>query len=163
MDLSIVIMVSRSDKIADELRDITFSQVQRLDEESTDGRSFEFYERSQVTKAAVYANHLSGVVGNFVESFEAQITAHGNEISCSCTCGRSGKICKHVITLLYAWVNDGSEFLNVEQVLSKIKDMEKRRLIEIVSNIIRHEPRYVDLFLSPTSPEWDEIDLDPDF
>jgi uncharacterized Zn finger protein len=156
-------MVSRSDKIADELKDITFAQVQRLDEESTDGRSFEFYERSQVTKATVYANHLSGVVGNYVESFEAQITAHGNEISGSCTCGRTGKICKHVITLLYAWVNDGSEFLNVEHVLSEVKGMEKKRLVEIVSNIIRHEPRYVDLFLATTNPEWDEIDIDPDF
>jgi len=152
---------SVNDSISPELASLTFSQIQALDREATNGETFAYYESSQVSRATVYRNRISGIVGNFVEQFQVQITVHQQEISGYCSCGKSLHICKHVVALLYSWVNDGGDFLNVEHALSEIREMDRDRLIEVVSNIIRHDPQYLDLFFAKNKEEWDEIDPDP--
>ena len=152
--------MDKVDNISQDLSTINLAMVESLDAHATGGKTLEFYENSQITRATVYGRRLSGIVGNFLESYQVTITVHQNEISGACTCGRSGKICRHVVALLYSWVNDGRDFLNVGTVLEKVKTMDKDRLIEIVSNIIRQYPNMVDVFLAEKSPEWDEIDPD---
>jgi len=149
------------DSISSLLKNLTFEQVQALDREVTNGQAFRYYENSQVSKATVYRNKISGMVGNFAERYEVHVTVHEQEISGSCTCGRSLKVCKHVVALLYSWVNDGGDFLDVGQALKKIKDMDRDRILEVVSNIIRHDPQYIDLFFAKNTQDWDEIDQDP--
>ena len=151
-----------NDNVAKELKDLDINHVHSLDSELTNGESLEYYDNSQITKATVYRTHLSGIVGNFLESFEVKLSVHGQEISGKCTCNETESICRHMVALLYAWVNDGNDFLDVKLFLDKIKDMDKDRLVEVVSNIIRHNPGNVELFFSRDIPEWDEIDLEPD-
>ena len=150
-----------NDKISDDLISLNFSQVEALDRNATDGTSREYYESCQITSAIVYRNKLSGHVGNFLESNRVELTIHGDEITSSCSCQKSREICKHTVSLLYSWVNDGIDFTNIETVLEEIREMDKDSLVDVISNIIRINPSYIDIFLAKHEPEWDEIDPNP--
>ncbi|NIA30952.1 MAG: hypothetical protein GWP06_13695 [Actinobacteria bacterium] len=149
------------DKISDDLIPLNLSQVEALDRNATDSTSREYYESCQITSAIVYRNKLSGHVGNFLESNKVEITIHGNEITSFCSCQESREICRHAVSLLYSWVNDGIDFTNIETVLEEIREMDKDSLVDVISNIIRINPSYIDIFLAKHKPEWDEIDPNP--
>ena len=155
--------MKRKETISEELRTLQLSDVEEFDQNATSGKTLEFYDNSQISSAMVYKNRISGVVGNFVEKHQVEITLHEREIVSSCTCSKSRRICKHAVALLYAWVNDGMDFTNVEQALHQIKKLPKEQLIDIVTNIIRQNPSAIDLFLAKDKPNWDEIDLEPDY
>jgi len=152
-----------NNQIVEELSSLTLWDVESLDKNATSGKTQEFYENSQITSAIVYHNRISGVVGNFVERHQVEITVHQKELASSCTCSKSRRICKHAVALLYAWVNDGNDFTNVEVALQHIRKLKKEELLEIVTNIIRQNPAAIELFLAKNKPDWDEIDLDLDY
>jgi len=154
-------MKGYDDNVSSDLASLDSVQIEALDRNAASGKAKEYYENVQVTRATVYRNKLYGRVGNFLEEHQVEITVHENEISSSCTCGEARNICKHAIALLYSWVNDGRDFRNIGKTLIEIKKMDKERLLEIVSNIIRLHPDFIDLFLARQRPDWDEIDPDP--
>jgi len=154
-------MILHDDKISKDLIALDLSQIEALDRNATDGTSRDYYESCQINSATVYRNKISGHVGNFLESNKVEITFHGNEITSSCSCQESREICKHAVSLLYSWVNDGIDFIDIETVLEEIGEMDRDGLIEVISNIIRINPSYIDIFLAKQKPEWDEIDPNP--
>ncbi len=154
-------MIFHNDKISEDLNSLDLAQIEALDRNATDGTSREYYESCQITSAIVYRNKISGIVGNFLESSKVEITIHGKEITSSCSCQKSREICIHAVSLLYSWVNDGIDFIDIEQALAQIRDMDKESLVEVISNIIRINPSYIDIFLAKHKPEWDEIDPNP--
>lgn len=149
--------------IVEELASLQLSDVESLDKNATSGTTQEFYQNSQITSAIIYHNRISGVVGNFVERHQVEITVHQKELVSSCTCSKSRPICKHAVALLYAWVNDGMDFTNVELALQHISKLKKEQLLEIVKNIIRQNPAAIELFLAKNEPDWDEIEVDPEY
>jgi uncharacterized Zn finger protein len=152
-------MKNKEDKrISRELLEIGFRDVQLLDEEMIQGKGLEYYESSEVTQASVLNNAISGHVGTMTEDFSVRIRVHGNEISTSCTCKDTRQLCKHVIALLYSWVQDGNDFVNVADKLDMIRKLDKERLIEVITNIIEYDPALVELFLNRKIPQWYEID-----
>ncbi len=141
------------------LQSLTLDQVTALDREAVNGNGLSYYETALITRSAVFHNKISARVGNYVENHDVRITFHEQEFAGSCTCQKSRKICKHIVALLYAWLNDSEEFLDVDKALQEVKKMDKSRLLEIIENILRQNPEYAELFLSRQAPEWDEIDL----
>lgn len=148
--------------IAVELKNLGYDQITAFDEDMTDGESLAYYENSQVENAVVYRNKISGRVGNFFEKYDVRLTLHGREISSTCTCDNGTEICMHAIALLYAWVSDAPDFLNISDVLADLEKLDKNTLIEIVANILQQQPHMADVFLARKKLDWDEIDLDPD-
>ncbi len=140
------------------LQHLDLEEVSTLDRDAIGGKGLAYYETALITRAAVFHNHISGRVGNYLENFDVRVTFHENEIAGSCPCQRSRKICRHIVALLYSWVNDGDEFLDIEQVLINVRAMKKEQLVEIVENILRENPEYAELFLHRQQPDWDEID-----
>ena len=151
-------MNTHNDDIVQDLLDLRISHVEALDRRATLGKSEQYYQNAMISHASVYRNQLFARVGNFLESFEVSITVHGKEISSSCSCGNARKICKHTIALLYSWVNDSQDFLNIGKSLQEIQNLDRDRLVEIIVNILRHNPAYIDFFLSKRALEWDEIE-----
>lgn len=154
-------LIENDSSISIELRNLGYPEIAAFDEEATHGEALGYYENSQIQDAVVFRNKLSGRVGNFFESFDVRLAIHGNEIACSCTCDSERKICMHAISLLYAWVNDGSDFTNLTHVISELENVEKSRLLEIVSNILQQQPHMAQQFLQKKNMDWDEIDRDP--
>jgi len=154
-------MINIDDKIASELLNLKIKQIEAFDRDITNGKAREYYESCEVTRATVFRNRLFGKVGNFVQSYDVEITVHGNEVVSSCICNNNRQICKHAVALLYSWVFDGNDFLNVANVLEEIDNLEKSRLMDIIKNMIRYNPNLVDIFLAKDKLDWDEIDSDP--
>ncbi|HNS72220.1 MAG TPA: SWIM zinc finger domain-containing protein [bacterium] len=140
------------------LQNLQLDEVETLDRETTGGKGLAYYESVLISRPTVFHNHLSGSVGNYVENFDVRITFHEHEIAGTCSCQRSRKICKHILALLYSWVNDAEEFLDVEEVLVTVRAMKKEELLGIVENIIRQNSGYADLFLKKPQLDWDEIE-----
>lgn len=129
------------------LTELEFDQVADLDQKLVGGEAWEFYSDGQIKRATVFENKLSGHVGNYLEEYEVEIIVEGDELRGSCNCSRSGGICKHVIALLYSWVNDQEGFLNVGDSLQELDSYDRERLLEIVVNIIRYDPKNFERFL----------------
>jgi hypothetical protein len=144
--------------ISPDLKSLDSSHVMALDRRVAHGKAEQYYENAMISRASVFRNQLFGRVGNYLESFDVSISVHGKEISSSCTCGHARKICKHTVALMYSWVNDAQEFLDIGNSLNEIHDMDRERLIEIVIKILQHNPEYIDFFLSKRIMEWDEIE-----
>ncbi len=142
------------------LKSLTLEQVTALDHEAINGNGLAYYETAMITHAVVYKNRISAHVGNYAENTQVRITFHEHDFAGSCTCQKSRKICRHIVALLYAWIHDGGEFLEVEKILCEVKKMGKTRLLEIIENILQQKPEFAGLFLSKRPPDWDEIDLE---
>ena len=147
--------------IAEELRYLTYQNIAAFDENVTDGESLAYYENSQIDNAIVYGNTLSGRVGNYFEKYDVKLVLNDREISSSCSCGNDRKICRHAIALLYAWIHDAADFVNIAEVLKIIKTFDKARLVEIVGNMLQNQPQLADVFLAKKKPNWNEIELNP--
>ncbi|MBN1560185.1 hypothetical protein JW998_08040 [candidate division KSB1 bacterium] len=147
--------------ISIELRNLGYAQIAAFDQQATDGEALIFYENSQIENAVVYRNKLSGRVGNYLENYDVRIELHGNEITNICTCGSDRKICTHAIALLYGWINDAADFMNLSHVLADIRKVAKSQLMDIVANIIQQQPHMANAFLARKKMDWDEIDPEP--
>ena len=148
-------------KIDPRLQQIDLEQIQGLDREAAENKALDYYETSQVSRASVLKNKISGTIGNFIDEFDVSVTAHDREIVGSCTCENSRKICKHIVAFLYAWLHDGEEFLNVEEKLHEISKMDKDQLLTIVGKIVYSQPELIELFFKHDQQDWDDIlDLD---
>lgn len=149
---------NRNNRISEDLLSIRLQDVEQLDQEMIAGTGLEYFESSQITQASVLHNAISGHVGDLTEDFAVRIRVHGNEISSSCTCHDPKQLCKHVIALLYSWVQDGDDFINVSEKLDEIRKLDKEHLVDVISNIIEYDPALAELFLNKKIPQWYEID-----
>ena len=148
-------------KYSKELHRLDYNQIAAFDAEVTSGEALAFYNNSQIENAVVYRNKISGRVGNFIENYQVKVVVHDLEISSTCECDNERKICLHAIALLYGWVNDYQDFLNIDDVLRDVERMDKKQLLGIVANILQHAPHLAPAFLKKDPLDWNEIDPDP--
>ncbi|HPG38112.1 MAG TPA: SWIM zinc finger family protein [bacterium] len=153
-------MINNNDQVCVELQSLTFQQVEAYDRDVTNGETRLYYENCEVTRPTVFRNKLSGRVGNILKGFDVEITVHGQEFVTSCTCNKTRRTCKHAVALLYSWIYDGQDFLDIGKALKEIENLDKEQLLHIVQNIIRYNPGLIDIFLAKEKPDWDEIDAD---
>jgi len=144
-------------EISPDLKTINERQIGILDQENTDGQGWEYYCNGQIIRAAVLGNKISGTVREYFEEFDVEIRVDHHEISTSCTCGTRDAICKHSLALLYSWIHDQRDFINIGDQIKRLHDMEKYELIDVIERILVNDPVNV-RFLNSSS--FDESDLD---
>ncbi len=125
------------------LESITEREVTILDQENTDGESWDYYCSGQIIKAAVLENTITGSVRELMDEFDIKITVDEHQIYSSCTCGVRDKICKHVISLLYSWISDREAFVDVGKAVEKLSSLENSELINIIRRILEKDPSKV--------------------
>ena len=148
-------------KISSELEDINERQVGILDQESTDGEGWEYYCNGQIVRAAVIGNRIVGTIREYLEDFNVVIKVDDKEITTSCSCGTREGVCKHIIALLYSWINDKDDFVNIGDQIKQLHLMEKQELIDVIERIIQNDPINVRFFrdLSHNGNGFDAEDL----
>jgi uncharacterized Zn finger protein len=144
------------DQIVKDQLDLRFDQVEELDREVSEGQGLAYYESVQISRANVYRNTLSGRVGDLAEYYDVRITVHRQQISGTCSCGESREICRHILALLYSWVQDGKDFIDIGEKIAQLQHFDHDRLIEVISNILRFNPGLLDLFFEKDRSDWDE-------
>ena len=146
-------------EISEDLQNITEREINILDQENTNGESWDYYCRGQIVKAAVLRDTITGSARELVEEYEMKVTADEHQFFSSCTCGSRDKLCKHVISLLYSWINDREDFINVGKAVEKLFLMDKGELINIIERILKKDPSKVK-FVKRFDEEDEEIDAD---
>ncbi|HEX9973256.1 MAG TPA: SWIM zinc finger family protein [bacterium] len=143
-------------EISSALKAITEKQIGILDQENTNGEGWEYYCNGQIVRAAVLKNQISGTIREFLEEFHVTIQVDEHEIMTSCSCGARNGVCNHIVALLYSWINDQQDFINIGTLIERLHDLEKQDLINLLQRIIEHDPinaRFLD------NPEYDENDF----
>jgi uncharacterized Zn finger protein len=88
---------------------------------------------------------MSGMVQDAVDEYFAEVRADRDELVAGCTCRSHGGICKHAIALLYGWVNDNEDFLNVADTLARLRQRDKEDILAILGRILMFDPRNASL------------------
>ena len=139
--------------ISRDLESINERQIAILDQDSTNGESWDYYCNGQITNATVSRNRISGIVRELGAEFHIEITVSENEISSHCSCGLKESVCKHVIALLYSWVNDREDFVNISTLIKRLQNMEKHEFIDIFERIFEDNPANARFIASPDDEE----------
>ena len=153
-------MIEEEANISPILTNITQKQVAILDQENTNGEGWDYYCNGQVIHAIVSKNDISGIIREYLEDFKVQIKVNEFEIFCKCSCDSENVICRHVVALLYSWVFDKSEFINLDKFLNKLENMEKEKLIKVVERFIVDDPRNIKFFNTQRDFEVNDFDID---
>lgn len=132
-------------EISPHLREITHEQVAYLDKAATDGASWDFYCNSYIHHPTVFGDKMSGVVQDAIDEYFAEVRADHEELVAGCTCRSRSGICKHAIALLYGWVNDNEDFLNVADTLERLRQRDKEEILAILGRILMFDPRNASL------------------
>jgi uncharacterized Zn finger protein len=143
-------------EISPELRQISERQISILDQENTNGEGWEYYCTGQIVQAAVLKNRISGTIREYLEEFHVQIQIDEHEVVTSCSCDTGEVVCKHIVALLYSWINDTEDFVNIGNLVKRLYKMEKQDLIDALERVIQSDPRNI-RFLE--RPEFNENDL----
>lgn len=133
-------------EIAPELKEINERQIGILDQENTDGEGWDYYCNGQIIRAAVSGNRLSGTVRDYLEEYDVVIRVDQHEITTSCTCGSREGVCKHIVALLYSWIHDKDDFVNIGYEIKKMQNMEKQQLIDVIERILQNDPINIRFF-----------------
>lgn len=145
--------------IAPELKEINERQIGILDQENTEGEGWDYYCNGQIIRAAVSGNRISGTVRDYLEEFDVVIRVEQHEITTSCTCGSRQGVCKHIVALLYSWIHDKQDFINIGDQIKKLQDMDKQQLIDVIERIIQNDPINV-RFFSEHAYDLDGLDVE---
>ena len=145
--------------IASELKDINERQIGILDQESTNGEGWDYYCNGQIIRAAVLGDRITGTVREYADEFNVVIRVEHHEITTSCSCGTRQGVCKHIVALLYSWIHDKDDFINIGDHLKRLQNMEKQELIDVIERIIQNDPINVKFF-SDYSLELDGLDIE---
>ena len=141
------------------LASLTVEEVKRIDEEATGGEGWDFYTTGFLTKASVFLNKISARVREAYGEFYVEATVDEHHIATACTCNEKSGMCKHAVALLYSWVFDAEDFLDVGETMEELRARDKEELIEILGRIVQNDPRNVDFF--EEHPEEEEPQLPP--
>jgi uncharacterized Zn finger protein len=144
--------------ISPHLRALTHEQVALLDREVTEGMSWDFYCGSYIRHPTVLGKRVSGLVGDEIDEYFAEVQVDGRQLKTGCSCGSRSQICKHAVALLYGWVNDTEGFQNVAEILERLRTKDKESIIEIIGRILMFDHRN----LSFLDEDFAEEDFDKD-
>jgi len=147
-------------KLSPILTNITQKQVAILDHDNTNGEGWDYYCNGQVIHAIVSKNEISGIIREYLEDFKVEIKVNEFEISCTCSCDSKNVICRHIVALLYSWVFDKSEFINLNKFLNQLENMDKEKLIKAIERFIINDPRNIKFFNTPRDFELNDFDID---
>jgi len=130
--------------VSPHLLNLTISQVVQLDQEATGGEGWQYYSNGHIMKATVFQNKLSGRVLDSSHIYFVEIKANARELLAYCNCNTNGYLCKHIVALLYSWVNDREDFIDVGKSLKKLENLDKKALIEIIGRMLLNDPTNLD-------------------
>jgi len=135
-------------------------QVALLDQDENDGEGWNFYSNGQVVNATVFNDEISGIVREFVKDYKVKVRVNEHEVSCSCTCDSDKVVCNHVIALLYSWIYDQEEFINLGVIINQLASMDKNVLISIIERFLMDDPQNVKFFERQRDIEYNTVEID---
>jgi hypothetical protein len=147
-------------QISEFLKSITERDVNLLDQEVTDGTGWKTYCNGQIIRPTVLNDQITGICLDHYAEYSVEVRVQDNQISSTCNCDNHGTICRHVVALLYSWINDGEAFRNIGQSIKELQTKNKEELIEVITKILKRNPQSIFLLggSDPLDEELDDIE-----
>jgi len=130
----------------DLLKNIDEKDMEELFDPVIRQRGYEYFERGNVINLVSFENKIMATVAgtaNYITSIEIK----DNELHISCTCPYEGN-CKHAAALMYAWMKRRKDFIDMEEILNRLKKMDKEEIISVIKEAIYLNPNNF-VFLAP--------------
>lgn len=142
------------------LSQLSSKQIALLDQDENDGEGWDFYSNGQVMNATVFNDEISGIVREFVKDYKVKVKVNEHEVSCSCSCDSEKVVCNHVIALLYSWVYDQEEFINLGVIIKQLASLDKNVLVSVVERFLIDDPQNVKFFERQSDLEYNTVEID---
>ncbi|MBI5001253.1 MAG: SWIM zinc finger family protein [Euryarchaeota archaeon] len=131
-----------SDSIHPAFAKLKKTDIKRLSPEQIDERGRNYYKQNRVKNPTVQNKVMrADVVGT--DRYRVEITAEGNtpyELELSCDCPYQGGICKHVVAVLYTWIESPKSFTHSKDKKNELRSLNREQLVKILSNILEDNP-----------------------
>ena len=86
------------------INEIIEKDIRKLVDSTIRARGKEYYEEGRIHSIEIDGNKINAEVeGNSI--YDVEISIENNEIQCICSCPYDGNVCKHVVAVLYQWIN----------------------------------------------------------
>ena len=103
---------------------ITESDIKKLVDNVIHARGKAYYKEGLVRSLETDGKKiLAEVEGNSI--YDVEISVEKGEIECICSCPYKWEICKHVVAVLYQWINRNNEKNKTNLKIAKSPDFEK--------------------------------------
>lgn len=127
------------------LKDITEEDIWNIaDSSAILARGLDYYETGQIASMEVKGEKIIAKVRGSYGLYDVEITIEEENLHADCDCPYDGYGCKHIVAVLYKWVNEKNKIkggkikrkeIDIDKELSKLgKDELKSILLELYSN-----------------------------
>ena len=110
--------------MVENLNSITETDIKKLADSVIRARGKAYYEEGLVRSLEADGNKIiAEVEGNSI--YDVEIIIENRELQCICSCPYDGEICKHIVAVLYHWINRIIKKDKTNQVIVKSTGVEK--------------------------------------
>ena len=99
----------------------------------------------EFTNRLVSQNRVIGVTKGRYGVYNTRLSIDEDGVSVDCDCPSSKLTCHHAIGLAFTYINFPNSFLTISSVASKLKQLRKEELIEIIYRIAPIKPPAINL------------------
>ncbi len=127
------------------LKDITEEDIWNIaDSSAILARGLDYYETGQIASMEVKGEKIIAKVRGSYGLYDVEIAIEEENLHADCDCPYDGYGCKHIVAVLYKWVNEKNKIkggkikrkeIDIDKELSKLgKDELKSILLELYNN-----------------------------
>lgn len=123
-------------------------------------RGTEYFKNGAIFNAVVQGHDLRAECEGRHDTYRVFVAFDKNNvknISCNCRYSRGSRMCKHLVALLLAWVNNPSKFRSVDTLDKILQRRSKEELIDMIGTLVDRRPELLDM-IEMTSPKSDKGD-----
>ncbi len=112
------------------LNDISEENIQEIaDSSAILARGLDYYERGQIKSMNVKENNISAKVHGSYGTYDVEISIENGRIHADCDCPYDGYGCKHIVAVLYKWLEDKNKKSNKKTAKTGNKEVDLKKEI----------------------------------
>ncbi len=137
-------MPAKAPTVGRDLKSLNEKDVRLLFEEKIFDRGIKYFEQGRILRPFVYNdNIMADCQGTLPEDYHIRVDLRDGNFVASCTCPYAPGYCKHIASVMYAWLHKPEMFKDLGQSERLLKRMDKGSLVEIVMDMIKYDPDVV--------------------
>ncbi len=137
-------MPAKAFAAGNDLKSLNEDDVRPLFEEKIYDRGIKYFEQGRIQRPFVYHDSIMAECqGTLPEDYHIRVDLRGGNFVASCTCPYAFGYCKHIASVMYAWLHKPEMFKDLGQSERLLKRMDKDQLVEIVMDMIKYDPDVV--------------------
>ena len=137
-------MPEKAPTVTNDLKNLKEDDVRPMFEEKIYDRGIKYFEQGRIQRPFVYHDSIMAECkGTLPEDYYIRVDLRDGNFVASCTCPYALGYCKHIASVMYAWLHKPEMFKDLGHSERLLKRMDKGPLVEIVMDMIKYDPDVV--------------------